>query len=330
MSTTTQPSATLAPLARTAVTNGMRRKTTIPFVLGEFGLFKVRLDALVFEPRFTREGQLPPELPSDAIAVPAGVTTVFYPSHPGKPKLPALSFLARALRYVPFAYPRHYVDLEGRFEQYVERFSTKERKNLARAVRKFEESGGGLRVFRTAEGMDSFYEQALALSKLTYQKNLLDGGLPENAEYRRKIVQLAGSGEARGYLLLHGETAVAFALCMVDGGHVLYDHVGHHPAYKKLSPGTALLVAILESLFAERAHKVFDFGAGEAWYKQHFATAQWDCCDVYLFRRSPVGLAIALSHHALRTTSQFAVWLLARLGIKDAVKKRIRAHAEAS
>lgn len=234
----------------------------------------------------------------------------------------------RLLRYVRYRDVLHYVDLSGSFDGYLGRFSPKSRQNLTRSVRRFQERHPEkevCRVYRSPEEMAEFQAEAVAISRQTYQTRLLDAGLPADANFLAALVAAASRGEARGYLLRDGETAIAFAWCQKKGARLVYDIIGYLPEHAKLSPGTVLLYLILRDAFADEDLDMVDFGPGEAQYKAMFATHHQEFVDVYLFRPGLRNRFLVSAHRHMEASSSAMGDLLERLGLKKWLKGLMRA-----
>lgn len=298
----------------------------LKFMLGEFFITKVSTMAFVDSRHFAlRDTKLVDDAQVASLLKEAPLVACI--SQPVTAELPRLSRLPAAIRYIPFRYQRFYVELNGSFENYLQKFSGKSRKNLLREVKKIESVANGAKYFyeyRTPEEIDEFHTMARSVSKLTYQERLLEAGLPDTPEYRADLVRSAAAGGVRGYLLIIENRPIAYVLCSVHGSRVSLEEVGYDPTYKGLSPGTVLRLKILESFFNEPALNQFDFGAGEADYKEFFSTASTSCADVYFFRRTLRNNALVVSHYGLDRFSRGIVALLDRWHVKESVKKAIR------
>jgi CelD/BcsL family acetyltransferase involved in cellulose biosynthesis len=193
-------------------------------------------------------------------------------------------------------FPRYYIDMTNQdFQEYRAKFSAKTRSTLVRKIRKFSESNGGrLRWerFSAPEEVERFWHLAREVSAKTYQERLLEAGLPDDAGYRRQALQWAAQDRLRAFLLFHGEQPVSYLFCPIRDGIVEYAYLGYDPAFQHLSPGTVLQWLALESLFAERRFRFFDFTEGESPHKRLFSTGQVQCANVALLRPT-------LSHHLL-------------------------------
>jgi Protein involved in cellulose biosynthesis (CelD) len=300
------------------------------FRLGEVPVASMKIPALVLNAHFT-------ELPLDSMEPPPPFERLSPPvelllsrSHPIETALPRFTILPHALRYVPHQYRRHFIDMSGSFEGYMERFSSKSRSTVTRKVRKFLSLSGGTADFRTftrPEEMAEFHGLARGVSQKTYQENLLGRGLPDGRDFVATMQTLASQDRVRAYLLFHKGAAVAYLYCPVENGTIIYDHLGYDPEFKALSPGTVLQQLALERLFAEAKFKMFDFTEGEGAHKEFFATGSNLCADIYYFRRTPRNLGLLGIHAGLATISNRAVAALERLGLKKRIKALIRARA---
>lgn len=223
------------------------------------------------------------------------------------------------------------VRIEGTFEEYLARFSSKRRHNLKRSVRVFQEKLGGSRftVAKSPEEMVDFHRTALEISRRTYQAKLLNAGLPEGADYLRHTQDLASRGMARGYLLWSDQRAVAFAWCEGEGCRLHYSIIGYLPDYAAMSPGTVLLYLILEDLFREKVFRILDFGVGESWYKASFATGVEEFVDAALLVPTMRNVLLARLHRASEIANAAAGFILEKVGVKQWIKRLMRKFASA-
>ncbi|MGB8295585.1 MAG: GNAT family N-acetyltransferase, partial [Polyangia bacterium] len=173
--------------------------------------------------------------------------------------------------------------------------------------------------------LDQFYQQASQVSAKTYQERLLGTGLPRTPEFAQRLAQRASRGALRGYVLrLDGQPA-AYIYGDLEEGVLAYDYVGFDPAFRPDSPGIVLQYLALQDLFADPAVRVFDFTEGEGQHKETFATASRPCADIFFFRGHPDLALLVATHHGLARLWQGLSSLAQRLGLKKALKDRLRA-----
>lgn len=310
-------------------TSWIERSTQIRITLGEFCLANIRFRAVTLP---GLDWRYPLDIADEVIQrqLQSRVDTVYLSSLHAPEHLPRVSFRKHWFRYVPAQVGRHYVDLDGTFQEYLRRFSAKSRNTLTRRMRKFSEANGGavdFREYRNPDDLSAFYEAASEVTVKTYQYKLLKSGLPQNDEFRSKLVELARLNRFRGYVLFHGKSPVAFAHCTAQNDILTYQCPGYDPAFQQYSPGTVLLYHILDRIFSERRFRIFDFGTGEAAYKSFFGTGTAPCAAVYHFAYTPKNLAFLGVHLTAWSVSAAAVRILSVLRIKDSIKKAIRRAA---
>lgn len=232
-----------------------------------------------------------------------------------------------ALCYIESRFHRRFIDLTMGFNAYMSRFSGKTRATLRRKVRKFQEASSGIidwRAYRNAAEMQEFYGRARQISERTYQEKLFDAGLPDDAEFVDGMLARANTGLVRGFILFLAGAPVSYLYLPIAGDRVTYGYLGFDPAYATLSPGTVLQLLVLESLFAEGCHRIFDFTEGEGEHKRLFATHDCLCGNVYYLRPTLRNRAIVQLHLGVRNVSDFADRQLVRRNLKTRLKHYLR------
>jgi CelD/BcsL family acetyltransferase involved in cellulose biosynthesis len=299
------------------------------YFLGEVPLFQVNFRLARLDAHFTELPTVPDESRIRWEALPAGVDGVLYRSHPIEGEMVRLRRLKTAIRYAPIQCEHFYLSISGTFEQYLSRFSRKQRYNLKRQVTRFGEfcgPQGGLRWQRYQQPgeLDEFYGLARAVSARTYQERLLNVGLPEGDDFRRQMRELAAAGEAAGYVLIHGQRPVAYIYCRARGRVLMLDFVGYDPDYAQWSPGAVLQYCMIEQLFAEGRFDMLDFGQGEAHYKRFYSTHSVRCADIYYLRRTWRNWLLVGLHRAIDCFGTAVGRRLQKAGLKDRIKKFLR------
>jgi len=270
----------------------------------------------------------------ESLQIPASADGILLRSTTIKTKLRRLSFDTKRLTYVPRQYERYYVDLSTTYDEYLDSFSRKSRSNLRRKLRKFERrTDGNLRVatYKSEKELEEFYVHARSISEKTYQERLLDAGLPVDAGFRVQMLKEARNGNVRAYLLFMRERAVAYLYSPIRNGVVQYAFLGYLPDHADLSPGTVLLWLVMEELFSEAKHRLFDFTEGgdssKHSQKRLFSTGSVRCADVYSMRLTPLNLATVVAQTATEWLAETIGRTLAKIGIKRRIKMIIRRWA---
>ena len=200
-------------------------------------------------------------------------------------------------------YARHYIDMRTGYHSYLAQFSTKTRSTLARKSRKLAKLSGGeidIRSYHRIDQLDEFLDHALALSKKTYQAQLLQAGLPDCPRFHAEAQALARADNLRAFLLFIDDKAVSYLFLPVKNDVLVYAYLGYDPDFRKLSVGTVLHMAALEQLFAEDRFRYFDFTEGSGAHKAMFGTHSIAAANVILLKRSPLN-RLLLSAHAVFT-----------------------------
>lgn len=224
-----------------------------------------------------------------------------------------------------------FIEIEGTFEDYLNRFTAKKRRDLKRIIRHFPDTdrGPAFTVAKRPEEMEEFQRRAVEISRQTYQAKLFGAGMPEGHEYLEKMKDFAARGLARGYLLRLEGMPVAFGWCAGQGDQLNYIVTGYLPKHARLSPGTALLCLLLEDVFREKAFRVFSFGTGEIWYKEYFSTGWYSFVDAIVLRPTWRHHVLARLHFVLERGNEESGRLLERWGVKRAIKRIVRRWAGA-
>jgi CelD/BcsL family acetyltransferase involved in cellulose biosynthesis len=231
-----------------------------------------------------REGRLPvlPPLPDAA----HGYVVTSLPEE----RLDAMVYASgRMIGFVRQRYTRYHADLTGSFDGYLSALSGNARQGVRRKAKKVAQASGGtldVRRFRTADELAAFHEIARGIARRTYQEKLLGEALPDTPEFVRYMLAKAAADEVRAWLLYVGETPTAYLYCPAQGDTLIYEFVGHDPAFNELSPGAVLQMEAFRDLFEEGRFARFDFTEGEGQHKRQYSTGGVPCLDLLLLRQT--------------------------------------------
>lgn len=288
-----------------------------------FCIRTVKLNALIVN---TARGGSPPT--AFVPTLPAGVDVVYAIEVAPEGSRRAFAMLPQALRYAIFpAYRRHYVDIDGSYDSYLSKFSSKTRQTWRRKLTKLERASGGQvcwRAFRSAEEMPEFHRLASQVAKTTYQEKLYNSGILDTPAFCEQLERNARDDLIRGYVLFLNQRPIAYNYCYAIDDVLVSSKIGYDPEFAQLSPGAILFHLILETLFGRDRFRQFDFGRGEFAYKEHYATTQLRCVDAFYFPRTTGNLAFAAAHFGTTLLSRSVSRSLAVIGVKDAVKRGLR------
>lgn len=300
-------------------------RTQVTFTIGARRLFAV--DRNVATMAFSLEDALAGTLPAQRV-IAKGVDGIRVLSAPLALADEIVADLPGHLAGAREDYRRHYIAMDGTFEDYLARFSGKTRSTLRRKARKFAVADGGeldVRTYRSRDEVARFLELALPLSARTYQARLLDAGLPDDEAARDSMLDRAEAGNMRCFLLFLAGEPVAYLALPVRGQTLIYAHLGYDPAHAALSPGTVLQMEALRMLFAEERFRYFDFTEGEGAHKALFGTDSVACRSFILLHSTLANRLLLAARNGFDAAVAWAKTRLQGQGALASARKFLRA-----
>ncbi len=222
--------------------------------------------------------------------------------------------------------PRVFLRLEGTFDDYMDKFSGKHRKNLKRSIRLFEEQAPGqIRSVRITqpEDVESFLDQAVDLSRKTYQWNLLGRGL-RAPMLKERLLFMARQGWLRAYLLTVRDVACAFVIGFQYDGRYYLEDMGYDPAWRDYSVGKLLQLYLIRDLFEYQSPRIYDMGEYGP-HKEEFGNDSYVQGSLFLLSRRLYPRFIRAGHRACAGASTHASAMAERFGWKNRLKNLMRA-----
>lgn len=262
------------------------RPTPLNFRIGARTLMAVQRDMVRVPLSLdeAREGRLPvlPPLPRDA----HGYVVTSLPED----RLEAMVYASgKMIGFVRQKYTRYYADLTGGFDAYMASLSGNARQGAKRKAKKIAQVSGGdldIRSYRTPAELETFHDIARRIALRTYQEKLMGEGLPASPEFIQGMLSAAAADRVRAWLLFIAGEPAAYLYCPAHGDNLVYEYVGHDPAFNDLSPGAVLQVESFRDLFDEQKFARFDFTEGDGQHKRQYATGGVPCVDLLLLRPS--------------------------------------------
>lgn len=262
------------------------RPTPLNFRIGARTLMAVQRDMVRVPLSLdeAREGRLPvlPPLPRDA----HGYVVTSLPED----RLEAMVYASgKMIGFVRQKYTRYYADLTGGFDAYMASLSGNARQGAKRKAKKIAQVSGGdldIRAYRTPAELEAFHDIARRIALRTYQEKLMGEGLPASPEFIQGMLTAAAADHVRAWLLFIAGEPAAYLYCPAHGDNLVYEYVGHDPAFNDLSPGAVLQVESFRDLFDEQKFARFDFTEGDGQHKRQYATGGVPCVDLLLLRPS--------------------------------------------
>jgi Acetyltransferase (GNAT) domain len=177
---------------------------------------------------------------------------------------------------------RWLIRLPSSFDEYFASLRATTRAAVASERRKLERESPSFRIMRLPEEVEFFLQDAEKISRLSYQWKL-GYGLYNDENTRRRFAGLAKDGTLRCYILYLRGKPCAFSWGELNHRKFVWDTTGYDPHYRKLSPGTALLMWMIRDLVENTNCEIFDFKWGsEDGYKSRFATLRFSCARVHV------------------------------------------------
>jgi len=222
--------------------------------------------------------------------------------------------------------PHPLLRFKGSFDEYLQKFSAKTRKNRVREVKRLRDEGGVEFICVTQpDEVEDFLDTAAAISRKTWQFNMVGWGLAawDLTQIKRRLKFAAERGWLRSYLLKCGGTPCSFILGLQHSHRFYHAVVGYDPQWSRLSVGSVLQFLVLEDLFGHNRPEVYDFGT-YAPYKEYWANESYLELSGFLFPRRPYLVLVEIVHRACSRTSIQAAAILDRLHLKPSVRRVLR------
>lgn len=213
-------------------------------------------------------------------------------------------------------------------EETLARRSSKTRENIRRISRRLEQEFGDrlrLDVLRQPADAPRIFADVDSIAGKAYQYQ--NGTLFRNAELERQLVLLGLTrGWYRAYVLYVDNRPIAFWTGFSYGGTFGWrGATGYDPAFGRYSPGTYVLIGLLDDLSRDPAVRLFDIGGGDVEYKRYFGDHRWEETDVRLLGPGVRNLAvnaIGSSVHAMHQCLRRAGAVGGRQGSATRLQRR--------
>ena len=145
------------------------------------------------------------------------------------------------------------------FDEYFSSLS----KTIIRDCKKSEKEGASLRVMKRPEDVDTFLSHAENISRTTYQWTLGgDYSVRNDDRTRQQLMLLAKSGTLRCYIVYLRGIPCAFGWGELCHRTFVFEQTGFDPKYRRISPGTTLVVGMVRDLIENESCDFFDFKWG--------------------------------------------------------------------
>ena len=156
---------------------------------------------------------------------------------------------------------RHTASLEGGFDGYFGRRSSKFRSNMRRARRKAQKEGVEEEYISQVDDPRALYERILAVERNSWKAEDNSGIAtgPMHDFYDRMVPMLAADGVLRVVFLTLDGTDIAYCFGGIFGSLYRGLQLSYHNDYRDLSAGNLAQIAMIEGL-CEEAVETYDMG----------------------------------------------------------------------
>ena len=188
---------------------------------------------------------------------------------------------------------KHYLAvLQPTFKAFLASLGSSKRRDFERTLRRFDglDHVTQLKVYSSPEESRQFFEDALSISRKTWQYNDRDAGLKDQDYFRTRYRVAAERGWFRGYILYMDGEPVTFREGYLYGDTYFSLQIGYDPAFSRYQVGVVLLLKTIEDLIENCGHVThLDLGATETEIKRRISTEHFMDGYYYVFPRNAKG-----------------------------------------
>lgn len=169
-----------------------------------------------------------------------------------------------------------------------------------------------------------FLTAAHQVSLNTWQTQRLGLRVKNNDRELNELMFLALHGALRSYLLMDDDRPVAFKVSSQYRGTFHDLEFGFDLDYASVSPGETLLLLILEDLTQHDTPRLYDFGEGDAMYKQRYSSEITQSGSVLLLPKTLPNRSLLCYLNASRRIDQGARNMLKASGVYTTLRQLVR------
>jgi len=219
---------------------------------------------------------------------------------------------------------RPLIKMDGSFDDYLQKFSSQERHNFFRRIRRLKKEGD-IEVVRITkqEDVDAFVDEAIKISKKSFQYSLLNKGIRDTDKFKKELKFIANRGWLRSYLLKCGGVGCSFIIGYQDPKNFYHVDIAYDSDWKKFGVGSILNFLAIEDLFKYNTPHIFDFN-DYAEYKGFFSNTSYTEAEIYLFPKRAYTLFVQSLYHTFSILDKSIRNILEHLHLKRKIKRMIR------
>ena len=197
------------------------------------------------------------------------------------------------------AEPHWQTSIPDSVEEFYNNIPNSRKRRWRRDVRQLEKiSSSEIKIvcYHELHDVDYLIDVACRINESTYKSGLAVG-FTDSSVNRALLEQSARDGRLRAYILYVGDEPCAFQFDVLYGKAQFTEFGSFDPRWSRGSPGTVLLIKVLEQICQDSEVSIMDYGFGHALYKSKFGTNHWmeeNVC-IYATRLRPVLINMAMS-----------------------------------
>ena len=230
--------------------------------------------------------------------------------------------------YLQKPYAHHFALLPESFDVYLKQLGTRSRKSLqySRNLLKRECEGNvTAKCFDTVEMVEKFLDDAIVISKTTYQWQLLGLGLRNRENLMESYRFAAERNWLRCYILYCKNVPVAFMVGYQYEDCFFYIDVGYDPQWAKYSVGSVLHLEVMEDLYRrDNTPALFDFSTGYGPHKSRFGKESREEVNMLLLPNTLSNRMLAVAFRSVDGMLDVTSRSLDKYGLKQTVKTALR------
>jgi hypothetical protein len=217
--------------------------------------------------------------------------------------------------------------IPGAFEESIQVYSSKHRRNLRRDDRLLVEHFNNdveVVLLSRENQLDEVFKVTREIARKTYQQGL-GVALEDNSQWRATLTAEAKSGRMRCFVLRCAGKPIAFQLGVRWGAVYRMYFMSYLAEFRKLSPGAVLHVRVMRAMCEEGAAAV-DYGFGDAEFKRSFSTESWNEASFRGYGNTWRGWTAKVMIGGFARASRIANGALRHIGLTEALKKMWRSR----
>jgi len=184
-------------------------------------------------------------------------------------------------------------------EEFYRQIPNSRKRRWRRDIRQLEKiSSSEIKItcYRQLSDVNYLIDVACQIEESTYKSGLAVGF--NNSDVNCALLEKAAeNGWLRAYVLYVGDEPCAFQFDVRYGKTQFTEFGSFDPKWGRGSPGTVLMIKVLEQLCQESDVSIMDYGFGHALYKRKFGTNHWleETICIYAPRLCPILINMAMS-----------------------------------